>query len=160
MYKKAFTIMTVVGVLGLTGATLVYASQPHNPITGPTTVQFMAKTNMQHFMNHPPRNLNIGDGFAFHDQIKQGGNWIGADGGTCTWTQLRLSHQAGSLLCNVTFALPKGQVNVQGLLNFNNSGPTRAFGINGGTGAYRAARGIAVLDFTKRNLRVTLELLP
>jgi hypothetical protein len=160
MYKKAFAIMTVVGVLGLTGATLVYASQPHNPITGPTTVQFMAKTNMQHFMNHPPRHLNIGDGFAFHDQIKQGGDWIGADGGTCTYTQLRLAHRAASILCNVTFAIPKGQVNAQGLINFSTAGPSRPIGVTGGTGAYRAARGLAVLDFSHRNLHVTLELLP
>ncbi len=161
MYKKTFTIMTVVAVLGLTGATLVYASQPHNPITGPTTVQFSTKQNMVHSMNHPPRHLNIGDGFAFHEQLMQSGNWIGNDGGTCTYTQLRLNHGGATIQCNVTLALPKGQVNIQGLLNFHRiTRAGRAFAVTGGTGAYRAARGIAMLDFTSRNLHVTLELLP
>jgi hypothetical protein len=159
MYRKVFTIATVVGMLGLVGATLVYAAAPRNPIQNPTTVQFIAKQNMSHFMNHPPRHFNIGDGFAFHDQLLQGGQWIGADGGSCTYTQLRLNHHTGSALCTVTFALPKGQVNVQGLLNFRR-GPLKSFGVNGGTGAYRAARGLAMLDFTHRNLHVTLELLP
>ncbi len=160
MYRKAFTIATIVAMLGLVGATLVYAAAPRDPIQNPTTVQFSAKTNMQHFMNHPPKQLNIGDGFAFHDQLLQNGDWIGADGGSCTYTQLRFNHGVGSLLCNATFALPKGQVNIQGLLNFRRAGPGRAFGVTGGTGAYRAARGIAMLDFTHRNLHVTLELLP
>ncbi len=160
MFKKVITLISVVGALALVGGSIVYAAQPKNPITTPTTVQFMAKTNMQHFMNHPPSHLNIGDGFAFHDQIKMNGNWIGADGGTCTYTQLRLNHGVGSILCNVTFAIPRGQVDAQGLINFNSSGPQSALGVTGGTGAYRAARGLAILDFTHRNLHVTLQLLP
>jgi hypothetical protein len=160
MFKKILTTISVVGVLGLTGGTLVYATQPRDPISGPTTVKFLAKTNMEHFMNHPPRHLNIGDGFAFHDKLLQGGDRIGADGGTCTYTQLRRNHGTGSIMCVATFALPKGKVNIQGLLNFGRAGPVEAFGVNGGTGAYRAARGLALLDFTHRNLHVTLQLLP
>jgi hypothetical protein len=160
MWKKVLTTVSVVGVLGLTGGTLVYAAQPKAPISGPTTVKFIAKTNMQHFMNHPPRRLNIGDGFAFHDKILMGGDWVGADGGSCTYTQLRNNRRTGSILCIATFALPKGRVNIQGLINFSRSFPVQAFGIDGGTGAYRAARGLALLDLSHRNLHVTLQLLP
>ena len=95
MFKKVITIISVVGALALVGGTIVYAAQPKNPITGPTTVQFTAKTNMQHAMNHPPRRLNIGDGFAFHDLILQNGNRVGADAGSCTYTQLRFNHRLG-----------------------------------------------------------------
>ena len=160
MLKKAVTIAAVVAMLGLVGGTIVYAAQSKNPITGPTTVQFTAKTNMQHRMNHPPRHLNIGDGFASHDVLLQNGKRIGADAVSCTYTQLRFNHRLASLLCTVTFALPRGQVNVQGLLNFKDFRTGRAFGVNGGTGAYRAARGIAMLNFQHQNLHITLQLLP
>jgi hypothetical protein len=160
MLKKVVAIISVVGALALVGGTIVYAAQPKNPITGPTTVQFTAKTNMQHAMNHPPRRLNIGDGFAFHDLILQNGNRVGADAGSCTYTQLRFNHRLASFLCTVTFALPRGQVNVQGLINFKDFRHGRALGVNGGTGAYRAARGVAMLDFQHKNLHVTLALLP
>jgi hypothetical protein len=160
MFKKVITVISVVGALALVGGTLVYAAQPKNPISGPTTVQFTAKTNMQHAMNHPPRRLNIGDGFAFHDLILQNGKRIGADAGSCTYTQLRFNHRLASFLCTVTFALPRGQVNVQGLINFKDFRTGRALGVNGGTGAYRAARGVAMLNFQHQNLHVTLALLP
>lgn len=161
MFKKLITLISVVGALALVGGTIVYAAQPKNPITGPTTVQFSTKQNMVHNMNHPPRHLNLGDGFAFHEQLRQNGDWIGSDGGTCTYTQLRVNHRTSTILCIVTFGLPKGQVNIQGLLNFNRITRTgRAFSVTGGTGAYRAARGVAMLDFTRRNLHVTLQLLP
>jgi hypothetical protein len=160
MLKKLITVISVVGALALVGGTIVYAAQPKNPITGPTTVQFTAKTNMEHRMNHPPRHLNIGDGFAFHDLILQNGKRIGADAGSCTYTQLRFNHGLASILCNVTFALPRGQVNVQGLINFKDFRTGRALGVDGGTGAYRAARGVAMLNFQHQNLHVTLALLP
>jgi hypothetical protein len=50
-------------------------------------------------------------------------------------------------------------VNVQGLINLKDFRTGRALGIDGGTGAYRAARGVAMLTFGQ-NLHVTLALLP
>jgi hypothetical protein len=99
-----------------------------------------------HDVDVPPRGDSVGDVTAFSDRVLQDGQQVGIDGATCTTTNV--AHDgSGSVLCVANLFLPPGQISIQGLMTFTASGPdkTAAFAITGGTGAYRNARGDALL---------------
>jgi hypothetical protein len=66
------------------------------------------------------------------------GRKVGHDGGVCTFTSLAPPEAA----CQITFILPGGQIATQFL---NAPPPRKVAAIIGGTGAYRGARGEAVI---------------
>ncbi len=93
-----------------------------------------------------PRGDSVGDVTAFSELVLQDGRQVGIDGAICTTTNV--AHDgSGSVLCVANLPLPAGQISIQGLMTFTATGPdkTATFAITGGTGAYRNARGDAVL---------------
>jgi hypothetical protein len=66
------------------------------------------------------------------------GKKVGHDAGVCTFTSLAPPEAA----CQITFFLPRGQIATQFL---NAPPPHKVAAIIGGTGAYRDARGQAVI---------------
>ena len=66
------------------------------------------------------------------------GKKVGHDAGVCTFTTLAPPEAA----CKITFFLPRGQIATQFL---NAPPPRKVAAIVGGTGAYRGARGEAVI---------------
>ena len=80
------------------------------------------------------------------------GKKVGHDGGVCTFTSLTPPEAA----CHITFFLARGQIAIQFL---NSPPPRKLAAIVGGTGAYRGARGEAVIiEGPKQTGRVTFAL--
>ena len=77
----------------------------------------------------------LGDLQLLNDQlVNRDGNVVGHDSGVCTITSL----DPPETNCNITFALPGGQITSQFL---NSPAPRKAAAITGGTSRYRRARG-------------------
>ncbi|WP_254047421.1 allene oxide cyclase barrel-like domain-containing protein [Streptomyces aureus] len=76
----------------------------------------------------------------------QDGKQVGETGGTCDTTRV---DNGGAEVCVVTYALPGGQLSVQGMVfGMLDPGPPPSFdnGITGGTGVYDRARGSVHAD--------------
>ena len=82
---------------------------------------------------------SVGDERIFADSLLDAkGRKVGHDSGVCTFTSLTPPEAA----CHITFFLPRGEIATQFL---NAPPPRKVAAIAGGTGAYRAARGEAVM---------------
>ena len=82
---------------------------------------------------------SVGDERIFADSLLDAkGKKVGHDAGVCTFTSLAPPEAA----CQITFFLPRGQIATQFL---NAPPPHKVAAIVGGTGAYRGARGEAVI---------------
>jgi hypothetical protein len=82
---------------------------------------------------------SLGDQRVFSDSMLDAkGKKVGHDAGVCTFTSLAPPEAA----CHITFFLSDGQIAIQFL---NAPPPRKLAAIVGGTGAYRAARGQAVI---------------
>jgi hypothetical protein len=82
---------------------------------------------------------SLGDERVFADSMLDAkGNQVGRDAGVCTFTRLAPPEAA----CHITFFLSDGQIAIQFL---NAPPPRKLAAIVGGTGAYRSARGEAVI---------------
>lgn len=80
--------------------------------------------------NRPP---SPGDQFGVYDKLTRNGKPYGIDAGACTAVNFPIAN------CTVTAKLPKGEVAVEGLINFNEKKNTLP--VTGGTGKYKNARG-------------------
>ena len=120
------------------------SSGPGASSADPLTV--VLRLAQYHDVDVAPHGDSVGDVTAFSELVLQDGRQVGIDGAICTTTNV--AHDgSGSGLCIATLSLPYGQINIQGLMTFTAAGedPTAVFAITGGTGAYRNARGDAVL---------------
>ncbi len=82
---------------------------------------------------------SLGDERIFADSLLDAKDKkLGYDAGVCTFTSLAPREAA----CQITFFLPHGQITTQFL---NAPPPRKLAAIVGGTGAYRVARGEAVI---------------
>jgi ABC-type Na+ efflux pump permease subunit len=96
---------------------------------------------------------SVGDRFVFSDDVSRGSKHVGILGGECTVTRLEpVPVPAGQeptsaiVNCVVTVQLSKGQLTLQGLVNFSEqAGSSFTVAITGGTGAYRTAHGEATV---------------
>jgi hypothetical protein len=92
----------------------------------------------------PAETLDVGDGFAFSDDLWHHGEKIGDDGGSCV--VVRIEGTSGLHHCVATWRLPEGQITAQGLVPFDIAQGETAdapftVAVTGGTGAFRTARG-------------------
>src|SRR5205823_13344437 len=96
---------------------------------------------------------SVGDERIFADSLLDAkGRKVGHDAGVCTFTSLAPPEAA----CYITFFLSGGQIATQFL---NAPPPRKLAAIVGGTGAYRGARGEAVIiEGPKQTGRVTFAL--
>jgi hypothetical protein len=149
-------IGAIVLVLGL----VTFASASTD-IAQSQTLHFIAKTTQITQIDLPPKSFGQGDEIVFHDLLLRGGRAIGHDGGSCQVTFAGRG-QPFQLQCLVTFVFGAGQVTTQGLINIANpSSFTGTFAVNGGTGAYKNARGQGVIHQTSATLAtITLSLIP
>jgi len=85
--------------------------------------------------------VSLGDQVLLHDTLTdpRTNRPVGHDGGVCVLESLA---GLGEYACTITFVLPRGSVTTQFV---NAPPPTKLAAITGGTGAYRGARGQAVL---------------
>jgi hypothetical protein len=96
---------------------------------------------------------SLGDEQILFDSILDAsGKKVGHDAGVCTFTSLAPPEAE----CHITFFLPRGQIAIQ-LLNTPPS--HKLVAVVGGTGAYRGARGQAVIvESPKQTGTVTFQL--
>jgi hypothetical protein len=96
---------------------------------------------------------SVGDERLFADSLLDAkGRKLGHDAGVCTFTSLAPPEAA----CQITFFLSRGEIATQFL---NAPPPRKLAAIIGGTGAYRGARGEAVIvEGPKQTGTVTFQL--
>jgi hypothetical protein len=90
---------------------------------------------------------SIGDRFVFSDDVFKDDEKVGTDGGECVIVLFKPGPdpqgqpEAATAQCVVTLSLPKGQITVQGLVDFTELPGPFTVAITGGTGAFRTAHG-------------------
>lgn len=161
MFKR---IAALGGAAGL-GLLLVSvaAAQATSP-TSSATVQhlvFIDYEDQSTYVDNGKKGPTIGDAFVFSDRTTQAGKRVGFAGGQCTI--VRITKTNASTQCDVSVSLPAGQLTFQGLQTFplsNQPSLPSHFAINGGTGAYRTARGqITVTDLSDTSSRISVDLI-
>jgi hypothetical protein len=86
-----------------------------------------------------------GNEVVFSETLWVGSTQVGSDSGVCTQTP---DPDGAHYTCDVAFVLDgRGQITVQGLVNFADADPVLA--ITGGTGQFRGAKG--EFDFTTQS---------
>jgi len=93
---------------------------------------------------------SLGDRFVFTDDLYRRDKRVGSDYGECVLARLN-EDQSSVIQCVVTANFPgKGQITAQGIVQFTEEEPDRPFrvAITGGTGKYRDAGGVVIVNET------------
>lgn len=107
-------------------------------------LRLVATTNQEEFVDVGAPGLSLGDQFVFSEVLRSRGREVGTSGGVCTVTEI-VAYEALTAHCVATLSLRRGQITLQGLVEFQGEDDTGPFtvAITGGTGAYRGASGEA-----------------
>jgi allene oxide cyclase-like protein len=118
--------------------TAAAASRSNASISAPQTIKFaIAFHDVQ--IDLGKKGPSVGDERILADSLLDAkGKKVGHDAGVCTFTSVAPPEAA----CSITFFLSGGQIAMQFL---NAPPPRKVAAIVGGTGAYRGARGEAVI---------------
>ena len=129
--------LLLISVLALT-ALAAAASFSNASVSSSQTIKFaLAYHDVQ--VDLGQEGPSLGDERIFADTMRDAkGTKVGHDAGVCTFTRLAPPEAA----CQITFFLPGGEIAIQFL---NAPPPRKLAAIVGGTGAYRGARGQAVI---------------
>lgn len=159
---KSRSLLAVVAVAALSVPFAVRRAAGADPAVRRATIQIVERAVDVSFQDTGAPGPSIGDRFALtSDLFDAAGNKVGRDGGECVLVRVdptappadqQLAH------CTITVELAGGQITFQGLPH----GPSNYFAVTGGTGAYRAARGQAlVVDVVPlQEANITIELDP
>ena len=88
---------------------------------------------------------SLGDQSVFSQDLFRRGEKVGAAGVVCTLVRLEPMVSA-TVQCLGTAQLPRGQITIQGLLTFTDGPSTFRLAITGGTGRYRTAHGVVIVE--------------
>jgi hypothetical protein len=88
---------------------------------------------------------SLGDQSVFSQDLFRRGEKVGTAGVVCTLVRVDTGVSA-TVQCIGTAELPRGQITIQGLLTFTNGPSTFQVAITGGTGRYRTAHGVAIVE--------------
>jgi hypothetical protein len=88
---------------------------------------------------------SLGDQSVFSQDLFRQGEKVGEGGVVCTLVRVEPGVSA-TVQCVATAELPRGQITVQGLLTFTDGPSTFRLAITGGTGRYRTAHGVAIVE--------------
>jgi len=153
MRRLAFTTAVLAVCLTVAGATFAAAKGPakHHAQRKLSIYAVTAKDGLAVLPGQPGA-FSLGDRVAFSDDLftAKGGTRLGTDGGACTVTRVTdAATGSGVLLCVVTFSLPGGDIETDGLNTLTNGAfvGTQSASIIGGTGKYRHASGELSLKF-------------
>ena len=146
MIKRLVVFGTAVALLGAVGG-VTYASS-HADATYDGTLNFTLVTVNANFnlgQFSPPDN-NPGDVLVFEGDVMNARQTkqVGRQDGFCVFTQVEGGDDHFEL-CQLSFSLAKGQIELQG--TFDQTANPNTFAIVGGTGIYRTAHGVVVADF-------------
>jgi len=160
--SKPRSLVAVVVVVFSLALIAVGRAADADPTVRKATIQIIERAVDLSFQDAAPPGPSIGDRFVLtSDLFDGGGRKVGRDGGECVLVRVdptappadqQLAH------CTITVELPEGQITFQGLPH----GTRNYFAVTGGTGAYRSARGQAlVVDVAPlQEADITIELDP
>jgi hypothetical protein len=111
----------------------------------------------------PPSGDSVGDRFVFSDAVFKGDKKIGMGGVDCVVVLFKPGPttdepEAVTSLCVATLSLPKGQITIQGLIDFTEPGAF-TLAVTGGTNAYRTAHGQVKVEEGEEEDRLTVKLI-
>jgi allene oxide cyclase-like protein len=146
MQKITITLSTVLILLfGLhtSRATPIYADSDKGQT--PEVIHFLEQDQAANFLDLGASGLSLGDRLIFTDDLfDDAGHKIGLDGIDCVIVRLDPTNPAPEqqfVQCTISVSLAAGQLTFQGLAH----GADNFFALTGGTGAYRTARGEALV---------------
>jgi hypothetical protein len=151
-------------LLAIGGVTFASADSRDADDGGPIeTLHLVAKEVDSTFLDLGDADFSVGDQFAFTNDLFNGGEKVGEDGGLCVVTRLT-ANGASTWKCVGSNVLPGGQITVQGLVTYGPGEEIKAdpylFAITGGTGKYRAARGeVKIEEVSGVKLRATFRII-
>jgi hypothetical protein len=105
----------------------------------------------------PKREENVGDYFAFSDNVKKAGKNGGQLDGVCTVT--RIDGDEVTIHCVATLTLSKGSLTVQGAVLDSENTDEFTIAVTGGTDRFSGAGGEAHVEFVSdTEMKITIEL--
>ena len=137
----AIVAVIAVGVL-VVGAAPAAAGGKHGNGKG-DTLRLAAEEESFAAIDVGPPGPSLGDYFVFSETLRKDGREAGTSGGQCTAVEAIPPYTTITSQCVVTLSLRRGQITLQGLVEFQTEeemGPA-TLAITGGTGAYRGASG-------------------
>jgi hypothetical protein len=129
-----------------------------------TTIHFIASTIDSAQLDLGAQGLSLGDQAVFTDELLRDGRRLGEGHGVCTITRVTGTAPARIVTneCLITAMLPRGQITIQGAFAFTEQqmAPPHKLAANGGTGAYRTARGeVDVRQISSSENEITIRLI-
>jgi hypothetical protein len=136
---RLFALAATAATVALLGGTAASSPAADIPSAG-STLYFKVNFSPFFYLDLGARGPSMGDQIVAHDVLlDSAGRQVGHDAVSCIVTDPSGGSEAE---CTATFALPRGQIATQ----FLNTPPAvKTFAVTGGTGAYKTARGEAVL---------------
>jgi hypothetical protein len=144
--------------MGVAAASMALASgEDERHKDGAQIIQVVGKTVQQTSLDLGEQGFGQGDRIVFHEELSRNGRRVGEDGGDCV--VISTQGPALKVQCSVSFSLPDGQINGQGLATIG-SGAANTLAVTGGTGRYLTAHGEALVEQLEPNVfRYTITLI-
>jgi hypothetical protein len=112
---------------------------------GKQTLRVVGTTTQSEFLDLGAPGPSLGDEFVFSETLSRRGHDVGTAGGVCTAVEVTPPYDVTTFHCVATLDLARGQITLQGLVEFQSTGVMEPFtvAITGGTGAFFGAGGEA-----------------
>ena len=109
------------------------------------TLRLVATEFQSEFLDLGDPGPSLGDEIVFSEVLRERGREVGMSGGVCVVTEAVAPYSTLTYHCVATLSLRRGQITLQGLVEFQGEDDMTPFtlAITGGTGAYRGADGEA-----------------
>ena len=139
----AIAAIVAVGILVI-GAAPAAAGGKHGKGKG-ETLRVVATDYSRQLIDVGAPGSSIGDYFVFFETLSVRGREVGIGAGQCVTVEGVPPYTTFTAQCVATLDLARGQITLQGLVEFQGEGEMSPFtvAITGGTGAYRGASGEA-----------------
>ena len=139
----AVVAIVAVGIL-VVGAAPAAAGGKHGKGKG-ETLRLVAVDDQFEFIDVGAPGTSLGDYFVFSDIVYRRGEEVGTSGGQCVVVAGTPPYATFTAQCVATLDLERGQITLQGLVEFQGDDDLNPFtvAITGGTGKYRGAGGEA-----------------
>ena len=121
----------------------------------PPDISFVTSMISYHAIDVAPAGLSPGDGYVLAGRVTRNGAADGLSTARCTYTVT-----SGPVLriCTVDYALNNGLIVTSGYINGSGQGAPVTLVVDGGTGAFKNARGYGELELTSTGSDVALYL--
>jgi hypothetical protein len=158
-FRVGAVVVLLLAVASITGAS-ASSSSPNSTAREDDNVEVISVTSVEtqsKFLDLGERGDSLGDQFVFSGNLFRRGEKVGTDGGVATIVRLQ-PRVLATLQFVATAVLPGGQITVQGLVTFTDGPSTYRLAITGGTGRYRTADGVLIVEERETDARLTFRI--